>query len=150
MAPDRDNQEDGVIVVDHRQMASEGLAETGARAMSGHLSSGVLNEEASKPGGGSLVLVIEDDPALTEEIHLGLEAGGHIVQVAETLTEGLRAARSGEVGVLVIDRVLEGAPGREQPGHLEDAQPDHAGVPNQLEHHVLRENAPSLSPSSWC
>ena len=111
MAPDRDNQEDGVIVVDHRQMASEGLAETGARTMSGHLSSGVLNEEASKPGGGSLVLVIEDDPELAEEIRVDLEAGGHTVQVAETLTEGLRAARSGDVAVQVIDRVLEGENG---------------------------------------
>jgi two-component system OmpR family response regulator len=92
-------------------MASEGEAERGAGTMSRHLSSSVFNEEASMPGDGSLVLVIEDDPALTEEIHLGLEAGGHIVQVAETLTEGLRAARSGEVGVLVIDRVLEGENG---------------------------------------
>jgi two-component system, OmpR family, response regulator len=111
MARDHNNQKDGVIVVDHRQMASEGLAETGARAMSGHLSSGVLNEEASKPGGGSLVLVIEDDPELAEEIRVDLEAGGHTVQVAETLTEGLRAARSGDVAVQVIDRVLEGENG---------------------------------------
>jgi two-component system OmpR family response regulator len=111
MARDHDNQEEGVIVVDHRQMASEGLAETGARTMSGHLSSGVLNEEASKPGGGSLVLVIEDDPELAEEIRVDLEAGGHTVQVAETLTEGLRAARSGDVAVQVIDRVLEGENG---------------------------------------
>ena len=111
MARDHDNQEEGVIVVDHRQMASEGLAETGARTMSGHLSSGVLNEEASKPGGGSLVLVIEDDPELAEEIRVDLEAGGHTVQVAETSTEGLRAARSGDVAALVIDRLLDGENG---------------------------------------
>ena len=78
--------------------------------MSNHLSSCVLNEEP-KPGDGSLVLVIEDDPELAEEIRLDLEAGGHPVQVAETLTEGLRAARSGQAAALVIDRILAGEDG---------------------------------------
>jgi two-component system, OmpR family, response regulator len=73
--------------------------------MNDHLSSCVLNEE-SKPGDGSLVLVIEDDSELADEIRLDLEAGGHTVQIAETSTEGLRAARSGDVAVLVIDRML--------------------------------------------
>ena len=73
--------------------------------MNDHLSSCVLSEE-SKPGDGSLVLVIEDDRELAEEIRLDLEAGGHTVQVAETLTEGLPAVRSGDVAVLVIDRML--------------------------------------------
>jgi two-component system, OmpR family, response regulator len=41
-----------------------------------------------------------------------MAAGGHAVQVAETLTEGLRAARSGDVGVMVIDRLLDGENGR--------------------------------------
>ena len=36
---------------------------------------------------------------------------GHTVQVAESLTEGLRAARSGEAAVLVIDRLLDGENG---------------------------------------
>jgi two-component system, OmpR family, response regulator len=70
-----------------------------------------LSEEESKPGGGSLVLVVEDDRELAEEIRLDLEAGGHTVQVAETLTEGLRAARSGDPAVLVIDRILQGEDG---------------------------------------
>jgi two-component system OmpR family response regulator len=92
-------------------MASEGEAERGAGTMSRHLSSSVFNEEASMPGDGSLVLVIEDDRELADEIRLDLEAGGHTVQVAGTLTEGLRAARLGDVGVLVIDRILQGEDG---------------------------------------
>ena len=83
--------------------------------MNSHLSSSVdfvvLTEQEPKPGGGSLVLVVEDDRELADEIRLDLEAGGHTVQVAGTLTEGLRAARSGDVGVLIIDRIL---PGRER------------------------------------
>jgi len=62
-------------------------------------------------GGGSLIVVIEDDHPLAEEIRLELEAGGHTVQVAQTLTEGLRAARSGSVAALVIERTLHGEDG---------------------------------------
>jgi len=82
--------------------------------MSVHHSSSVdfvLSEEQPKPGGGSRVLVIENDRELAEEIRLELEAGGHAVQVAETLTEGLRAARSGDASVLVVDRLLDGENG---------------------------------------
>ena len=82
--------------------------------MNGHLSSSVdfiLSEEQPKPGSGSLVLVIENDPELAEEIRLDLEAGGHLVQVTETLTEGLREARSGHAAALVIDRMLHGEDG---------------------------------------
>jgi two-component system OmpR family response regulator len=79
--------------------------------MSDHLSSCVLHDEAPKPQGGRLVLLIENDPELAEEIRLDLEAGGHTVHLAETLTEGLRAARSGDAGVLVIDRCLNGENG---------------------------------------
>jgi len=82
--------------------------------MSVHHSSSVdfvLSEEQPKPGGGSRVLVIENDRELAEEIRLDLEAGGYIVQVAETLTEGLRAARSGDASVLVVDRLLDGENG---------------------------------------
>ena len=70
-----------------------------------------MSEEESKPGGGGFVLVVEDDRELAEEIRLGLQAGGHTVQVAETLTGGLRAARSGDPAVLVIDRILQGEDG---------------------------------------
>ena len=83
--------------------------------MGGDISSsvdlGAFTEVQPKPGGCSLVLVIETDRELAEEIRLDLEAGGHIVQVAETLTEGLRAARSGDAGVLVVDRLLDGENG---------------------------------------
>ena len=43
---------------------------------------------------------------LAEKIRLELQAGGYTVQVAETLTQGLRAARSGDAAALVIDRIL--------------------------------------------
>ena len=83
--------------------------------MNDHLSSsvdlGVFNEEQPKPGSASRVLVIQDDRELAEEIRLDLEAHGHAVQVAETLAEGLRAARSGDASVLVVDRVLDGENG---------------------------------------
>lgn len=79
--------------------------------MNEHLSSCVLSGEDAKPGDGSPVLVIEDDPELAEEIRLHLEAGGHPVLVAETLTEGLRAARSGDAAAVVIDRMLHGEDG---------------------------------------
>ncbi|HZZ22094.1 MAG TPA: hypothetical protein VFE60_05750 [Roseiarcus sp.] len=69
---------------------------------------GVFREEEPKPGGGSLVLVIENERELAEEIRLDLDSGGHAVQVAETLTEGRRAARADDVAVLVIDRLLDG------------------------------------------
>src|SRR6202161_1497300 len=83
--------------------------------MSGDISSSVdlggFREKQPKPGGSSRVLVIENDRELAEEIRLELEAGGHAVQVAETLTEGLRAARSGDASVLVVDRLLDGENG---------------------------------------
>jgi CheY-like chemotaxis protein len=66
----------------------------------------VLTEKKSNLVAGSLVLVVEDDRELAEKIRLELQAGGHTVQVAETLTKGLRAARSSDAAVLVIDRVL--------------------------------------------
>jgi two-component system, OmpR family, response regulator len=68
----------------------------------------VLSEEEPKPGGGSLVLLVEDDFLIAEEIRLELEAGGHAVHIAATLAEGLQAARSRNVSVLVIDRLLHG------------------------------------------
>jgi two-component system OmpR family response regulator len=79
--------------------------------MSDHLSSCVLNDEAARPGGGIPVLLIEGDRELAEEIRLDLEAGGHTVRIVETVTEGLRAARSCEAGVLVVDRFLDGENG---------------------------------------
>jgi two-component system, OmpR family, response regulator len=70
----------------------------------------VLNKDTSKPG-GSLVLLIDDDRKLDEEIRLDLEAGGHMVHVAETINEGLEAARSSEAAVLIVNRHLDGENG---------------------------------------
>jgi two-component system OmpR family response regulator len=78
--------------------------------MNDHLSSCLLNQDYSKPG-GSLVLLIEDDRELVGAIRLDLEAGGHTVHVAETMAEGLRAARSGDVAALIIDRLMDGENG---------------------------------------
>ncbi len=57
------------------------------------------------------VLVIEDERDLAEEIRIELQASGHAVELAETCEEGLRAARAGGAGVLVMDRMLHGEDG---------------------------------------
>ena len=59
---------------------------------------------------GASVLVVEDERDLAEELRLELQASGHAVQLAETVDDGLRAARSG-VSVLIIDRMLQGEDG---------------------------------------
>jgi two-component system, OmpR family, response regulator len=78
--------------------------------MNDHPSSCVLSQDYSKPS-GSLVLLIEGDRELAGAIRLDLEAGGHTVHIAETMAEGLRAARSGDVAALVIDRLMDGENG---------------------------------------
>jgi two-component system OmpR family response regulator len=57
------------------------------------------------------VLVIEDEHDLAEEIRFELQASGHVVQLAETWEEGLRAARAGGAAVMVMDRMLHGEDG---------------------------------------
>jgi two-component system, OmpR family, response regulator len=93
---------------------SDDEEETATKSPSHHILSSVdlsvFREEGPKLG-ASLVLLVENDRELAEEICLDLEAGGHAVQVAETLSDGLRAARSGHVGVLVIDRLMDGENG---------------------------------------
>ena len=59
---------------------------------------------------GPPILVVEDERELAEEIRLELQAGGHSVQLTETVDDGLKAARSG-AAVLVIDRMLHGEDG---------------------------------------
>src|SRR5260370_266274 len=56
--------------------------------MNDHPSSSVLNTDTSKPG-GSLVLLVEADRKLAAEIRLDLEAGGHMVHLADTVTGGV-------------------------------------------------------------
>jgi two-component system, OmpR family, response regulator len=79
--------------------------------MSDPLSACVLTDDEPKLGGGGSILLVENDRELAEEIRLDLEGSGHSVRVAETLIEGLQAARSGDAAVLVIDRFLEGENG---------------------------------------
>jgi two-component system OmpR family response regulator len=57
------------------------------------------------------VLVIEDECDLAEEIRFELQASGHVVELAETREEGLRAARASGPAVLVMDRMLHGEDG---------------------------------------
>jgi two-component system, OmpR family, response regulator len=59
---------------------------------------------------GLPILVVEDERDLAEEIRLELQASGHAVQLSETVDDGLRAARSGVVA-LVVDRMLHGEDG---------------------------------------
>jgi hypothetical protein len=78
----------------------------------------VLSEEQPKPGGGSLVILVEDDRELAGDIRADLElagdiradleAEGHAVHVAETVTEGLRGARAGGAALLIVNRMLHG------------------------------------------
>jgi two-component system, OmpR family, response regulator len=71
----------------------------------------MLSEREPRPGEGSRILVVEDDLDLAEEIRLELEADGYVVQVAETVTDALREASSGDAAALVIDRILHGEDG---------------------------------------
>ena len=57
------------------------------------------------------VLLIEDEPELSDEVRLELEAAGYSVRVAFSVDEGLQAARSGWASVLVVDRMLRGGDG---------------------------------------
>ena len=52
------------------------------------------------------VLLIEDDPDISHEIHTELEAGGYSVHSVATLEDGLNAARSDGARVLILDRML--------------------------------------------
>ena len=58
-----------------------------------------------------LVLVIEDDPDVVEEIRREFQTKGHDVEVAETVADGLRAARALTPAILIVDRVLHGEDG---------------------------------------
>ncbi|MGD0185304.1 MAG: response regulator transcription factor [Roseiarcus sp.] len=65
----------------------------------------------TNPGARLPVLIIEDECGLAEEIRFELQASGHVVELAETREEGLRAARASGPGVLVLDRMLHGEDG---------------------------------------
>jgi two-component system OmpR family response regulator len=57
------------------------------------------------------LLVVEDDPAIAEEIRSEFLAKGHGVEVAETVADGLRLARTLTPSILIVDRVLHGEDG---------------------------------------
>ena len=57
-------------------------------------------------GAKPAVLVIEDEPALAEEIRYELQAEGYPVALVASHAEGLRVARAGGAAVLVVDRML--------------------------------------------
>ncbi len=57
------------------------------------------------------VLVIEDDLEILEEIRREFLSKGHNVEVADTVSDGLKAARTLAPTLLIVDRVLHGEDG---------------------------------------
>jgi two-component system, OmpR family, response regulator len=57
------------------------------------------------------VLVVEDEPELADAIKAELAHRGYTVALAETLEDGLREARGGQAGLLILDRMLHGEDG---------------------------------------
>ena len=57
------------------------------------------------------LLLVEDERDLADEIRAELQASGHRVNHAETVEEGLKAARSDGPGLLIVDRMLRGEDG---------------------------------------
>jgi two-component system OmpR family response regulator len=55
------------------------------------------------------LLIVEDDPAMAQEIERELERLGYLVKVATTEETGLKAARSEEPALMIVDRMLAGA-----------------------------------------
>ena len=53
------------------------------------------------------VLLIEDERILAEEISAALRAEGCDVEIADSVEDGLAAARRGEAAALVVDRMLQ-------------------------------------------
>lgn len=57
------------------------------------------------------ILVVEDDPRIADFLMRGLRAEGYVMRLARTGPEGLEAARSGEVSLLLLDLMLPGLNG---------------------------------------
>ena len=89
-----------------RQAQAEGTMANSIVDGSG--ASGPQHRAASR---GASVLLIEDEPELSDEVRLELEAEGYSVRVAYSVDDGLLAARSGWASVLVVDRMLGGGDG---------------------------------------
>jgi two-component system, OmpR family, response regulator len=57
------------------------------------------------------VLLIEDEKGLAEEISAELHRLGYAVSHVETVAEGMKAAKTGAVAILIVDRMLHGCDG---------------------------------------
>lgn len=57
----------------------------------------------------STLLLIEDDPTMTQEIVTELGNLGYFIRTAANATLGLEAARSNSAALLIVDRMLAGA-----------------------------------------
>jgi two-component system, OmpR family, response regulator len=57
------------------------------------------------------LLLVEDEPQLAEEIRAELCQRGYQVEVEETRDAGLRAARTSDISLLILDRMLHGEDG---------------------------------------
>jgi len=53
-----------------------------------------------------VVLVIDDDPAVTRTLRDFIAAEGHAVAVAHTGAAGLQRIREGDVGLVLLDLLL--------------------------------------------
>jgi two-component system OmpR family response regulator len=56
------------------------------------------------------VLVVEDNPRVSQFLRKGLEESGHVVDCADNGGDGLHLATSGSYDVIVLDRMLPGGP----------------------------------------
>lgn len=56
------------------------------------------------------VLVVEDNPRVSQFLRKGLEENGHVVDCADNGQDGLFLATSGSYDVIVLDRMLPGGP----------------------------------------
>ncbi|HZV84556.1 MAG TPA: response regulator transcription factor [Brevundimonas sp.] len=52
------------------------------------------------------ILLVEDDPRIVSFIRRGLQAEGHVIDVAETAVQGLNMAREQDYPLLILDRML--------------------------------------------
>jgi two-component system OmpR family response regulator len=56
-------------------------------------------------------LIVEDDPVTALYVTEGLQKEGHVVCWAPTGTDGFEQARSGDCGLIIVDRMLPGLDG---------------------------------------
>jgi DNA-binding response OmpR family regulator len=69
------------------------------------------------------VLLIEDDPRISEIVQRGLGARGFTVTVAADGPSGIDLARRLDVDVVLLDLLLPGCPGLEAIGYIRDSKP---------------------------